>query len=185
MKTELDKMLSGEIYDSCDREILKLSRKAQRLLGKFNRTAIHKERRKRHILDKLFGKTSGHVEVVRPFTCEYGFNIEAGENLFINTGCIFLDPGRITIGNDVSIGPGTQLLTATHPSNPEERLEMDDMAKPISIGNQVFIGGGVIICPGVTIGDGSTIGAGSVVTKDIPSHVLAVGNPCRVVKPLI
>lgn len=184
MKTEKEKMISGELYDSTDKEIQRLSRKAQRWLARFNRTPIHLHKRKGRLLKKLFGTSGSYIEVVRPFTCEYGFNIRAGENLFINTGCVFLDPGEIVIGDNVSIGPNTQILTATHPTDPKERLECDDLAKPITIGSDVFIGGGSILCPGVSIGEGTTIGAGSVVTKDIPGHVVAVGNPCRVIKKL-
>jgi maltose O-acetyltransferase len=102
----------------------------------------------------------------------------------VNFNFVALDVAKITIGEDVQIGPGVQLLTPTHPLEAEPRRKKYEAAKPITIGNNVWLGGGVIVCPGVTIGDNTVVGAGAVVTKDLPANVLAVGNPARVVRQL-
>jgi maltose O-acetyltransferase len=107
-----------------------------------------------------------------------------GDRLFINFNCVILDCNRVTIGNDVFIGPGVHIYTADHPVDPQERVLGLELARPVTMGDKVWLGGGAIICPGVTIGEGSTIGAGSVVVHDIPPYVVAVGNPCRVVRHL-
>jgi maltose O-acetyltransferase len=104
--------------------------------------------------------------------------------LFVNFGCVILDPAEVRIGDDVFLAPYVQLATATHPVDPDERVRGRELARPIRIGNRVWLGAGAIVCPGVTIGDGSTIGAGSVVVRDIPAHVVAAGNPCRVLRSL-
>jgi maltose O-acetyltransferase len=117
---------------------------------------------------------------VKPhFACDYGFNIRAGRNLFVNYGCVFLDCAPIDIGDDVQIAPAVQLYTATHPLDPDVRRSGLEAARPIRIGDNVWIGGGAIVLPGVTIGDDVVIGAGSVVTRNVPAGAMAVGNPAR------
>ena len=120
----------------------------------------------------------------QPFYCDYGTNIELGEDVYFNFNCVVLDVMKVIIGSRTLIGPNVQIYTATHPMNYKERSSGLEFAKAISIGEDVWIGGGVIICPGITIGDRTIIGAGSVVTKDIPSDMFAAGNPCKVIRKL-
>jgi maltose O-acetyltransferase len=123
--------------------------------------------------------------VLKPtFRCDYGFNITIGTKTFINYDCVFLDCNKITIGDEVQIAPGVHIYTATHPLDPQQRRSGLERALPVAIADGVWLGGGAIICPGVTIGENTVIGAGAVVTRDIPPNVLAVGNPCRVIRPL-
>jgi acetyltransferase-like isoleucine patch superfamily enzyme len=117
-----------------------------------------------------------------PFGCCYGSRIRIGRGTYINMNCMFVDDARITLGNRVMMGPAVCLATTSHPINPAMREYM--YCDPISIGDDCWIGAGATICPGVTIGSGTVIGAGSVVTKDIPPNVVAVGNPCRVLRPI-
>ncbi|MEA2427574.1 MAG: maltose O-acetyltransferase, partial [Thermoleophilaceae bacterium] len=116
--------------------------------------------------------------------CDYGYNISIGTQVFVNFDCVFLDCAPIVIGHHAQIGPAVQLLAADHPLDPHQRREGLELAKPIDIGPNAWLGGGALVCPGVTIGADSVIGAGSVVTRDVPAGVVAVGNPCRVLRPL-
>jgi maltose O-acetyltransferase len=116
--------------------------------------------------------------------CDYGFQLHIGDRTFINFGLVALDVAMISIGDDVQIGPNVQLLTPTHPLVASERRAKLEGAAPIAIGDNVWLGGGVIVLPGVTIGADTVVGAGSVVTRDLPSGVLAVGNPARVIRHL-
>ena len=134
------------------------------------------------ILKKLFGRTGENVWIEPPFHCDYGWNIEVGENFFANYGLTVLDVGKVTIGDNVQIAPNVLISTAGHPIHPVSRNSGYEYGLPITIGNNVWLGGGVILLPGVTIGDNAVIGAGSVVTKDVPADVIAVGNPCRVLR---
>lgn len=182
MLTEKEKMLRGELYQSWD-PILKTERKNAKLLcQELNATTENEKELRKNLLKRLLGKIEGEVFIEPPFYCDYGYNISLGEYVFMNHGCVFLDVNKIDVGRQTMLGPYVQVLTATHPLNPEIRLSGVEYAKPIKIGQNVWIGGGVIICPGVNIGDNTTIGAGAVVTKDIPANVLAVGNPCKIVK---
>jgi len=183
MKSEKEKMLSGELYHAFEPQLDKERNKARMLFYQFNQTTDDQRDLRKEILDKLLGVSNG-VYIEPPFYCDYGYNIEMGKNVFLNFNCVILDVMKVTIGNDVLIGPGVQISTATHPLDWKPRKNMLEYAKPITIGSNVWLGGGAIICPGVTIGDRSVIGAGSIVTKDIPSDVLAVGNPCKVLREL-
>lgn len=129
----------------------------------------------------IFGKAGKNCTVNLPFRCDYGFNIEVGDNFYANYNLTVLDVGRVTIGDNVMIAPNVSIYTAGHPLHPDSRSSMYEYGIPISIGSNCWIGGSVVICPGVTIGEGTVIGAGSVVTKDIPAGVVAAGNPCRVI----
>ncbi|WP_409440492.1 sugar O-acetyltransferase [Pseudomonas sp.] len=132
----------------------------------------------------LLGKTGEHVLIEALFHCDYGYNIELGENFYSNVNLVILDCAKVSIGRNVFIAPNVGLYTAGHPLDAERRNQGLEYAHPITIGDNVWIGGGVTVLPGVTIGEGAVIGAGSVVTKDIPAHVVAVGNPCRVLRTI-
>ena len=136
------------------------------------------------LLKKLLGKTGENVWIEPPFHCDYGWNIEIGENFYSNHNLVILDPAKVTFGDNVLIGPNCGFYTAGHPLNIEERNKGLEYAKPIAVGNNVWFGGNVAVMPGVTIGDNCTIAAGSIVTKDIPDNSLAAGVPCKVIRKI-
>lgn len=189
MKTEKQKMLSGEIYDCADSELITRWHKAKSLQQEYNNAPSEDAKIKDKILNELLGSHGDNVWITAPFYVDYGENIYLGKNVEINLNCVFLDCNRIEIGDYSGVGPGVHIYTVFHPTNPEDRLPENStfwksQTAPVIIGRNVWIGGGSIILPGVTIGDGTTIGAGSVVTKSIPSRCVAVGNPCRVIREL-
>jgi maltose O-acetyltransferase len=183
-KTEREKMLANELYLALDSELVEMLASAQNLLHAFNLSHPREIDRRREIVKTLFGSIGQTFEVKPPFHCDYGCHIYAQENLFINYNCIILDCNHVYLGNNVFIAPKVQIYTAYHPIDPQIRRSGLEMAAPITIGDDVWIGGGAIICPGVTIGNNTTIGAGSVVTKSIPPNVVAVGNPCQVLRTI-
>lgn len=183
-KTEKEKMLAGELYLAVDPELAAESQRASRLLRSYNNSTAQEQQQRQQILQELFGKLGQNVLIVPPFHCDYGSNIYVGESFYMNYGCVILDCNTVHIGDNVMCAPYVQIYTAHHPTDPEIRLSGKELATPVKIGNNVWIGGGAIICPGVTIGDNTTIGAGSVVVKDIPENVIAVGNPCRIIRHL-
>ncbi|MCG8927500.1 sugar O-acetyltransferase [Lentzea sp. CC55] len=179
MITEKQKMTTGQLYRDSDPELVAERRRCQALVDEFNAT------REGAVIAELFGSLGEGSWVMPRFQCDYGYQIHMGSNSFLNYDAILMDCATITIGDDVSIGPRAQLLTALHPiEDHEARRRRFETAAPITIGDNVWLGGGVIVCAGVTIGDNSVIGAGSVVTRDIPPRVLAVGNPCKVIREL-
>lgn len=182
--TEKQKMLAGELYLANDPELAAESLRAAQLLQRYNQTAPGDRPHRTEILRELLGQVGAEPQIVPPFHCDYGSHISLGDRFYMNYGGVILDCNTVQIGNDVLCAPYVQIYTAHHPVNPALRLTGHELASPVKIGNNVWIGGGAIICPGVTIGDGTTIGAGSVVTKDIPANVVAVGNPCRVIRSL-
>lgn len=191
MKSNLQKMLDGEAYDSRDPELLELYHRARKLILDYNTCNSRDLERRSELLSQLLGKLEKGVWIETPFFCDYGVNIEIGENTFVNTNCMFLDDNKITIGKNGLIAPYVQIYTATHPLKASDRIYQDGdstryhtSTKPVNIGDNVWIGGNSVIFPGVTIGNNVTIGVGSVVTKDIPDDVLAFGNPCQVVRRL-
>lgn len=135
------------------------------------------------LLAELFGAATETL-VTAPFFCDYGSNIRLGNRVYFNFNCVILDVAPVSIGDNVLFGPGVHIYTALHPLRAAERRAGLESGQPVSIGGDVWVGGGVIICPGVSIGAGAVIGAGSVVTRDVPAGMLAVGNPCRVVRPV-
>ena len=184
MKTEKQKMLSGELYNASDKKLTEERLNTRLLLKKINDLAETEEETKNRLLEKLIPKKGKKLFIQTPFYCDYGTNIELGEDVYFNFNCVILDVMKVIIGSRTLIGPNVQIYTATHPMNYKERSSGLEFAKAISIGEDVWIGGGVIICPGITIGDRTIIGAGSVVTKDIPSDMFAAGNPCKVIRKL-
>lgn len=183
-RTQRERMLAGELYDASDPELLHRRGRARELMARYNAAAPGDSELRSRLLRELLGRCDDTVFIELPFYCDYGENIELGDNVFMNFGCVLLDCAKIRIGCNVQIAPYVQLLTAYHPLDARERIKGPELAAPITIGENVWLGGGVIVCPGVSIGENTTIGAGSVVTKDIPAGVLAVGNPCRVIRAI-
>lgn len=181
--TEKEKMLSGELYNSSDRQLVNEVIKAKKLCDQYNKLDVEDIEKRNEIIKELFSKTGNEFMIMPNFYCDYGFNIEIGEKFYSNHNLVILDANKVTFGNNVQIGPNCGFYTSGHPIDKETRRKAE-FAKSITIGNDVWIGGNVCIMPGVTIGDNAVIGAGSVVTKDIPSNVVAVGNPCKVIKEL-
>ena len=178
-------MLRGDLYRDNDPELVAARQACQRLVDKFNATGGDDTDERTEILTSLLDSIGEGSWIMPRFQCDYGTHISMGSNSFLNYDAILLDCASITIGDDVSIGPRAQLLTALHPmADHEARRQRWESAAPVVIGNNVWLGGGVIVCPGVTIGENTVIGAGSVVTKDVPPHVFAAGNPCRVIREL-
>jgi maltose O-acetyltransferase len=184
MRSEKEKMIAGELYNSFTNELIKEREFAHKLFSELNQMAKATVEKRELILKKLLGACGKNVWIESPFYCDYGYQIFLGDNVFINFNCTILDACPVTIGNDVLIGPNVQLYSATHPTDWQIRVKGLENSKPISIGDNAWIGGGVIICPGVSIGQRTVIGAGSVVTRNIPSDVVAAGNPCKVIKQL-
>ncbi|WP_104984760.1 sugar O-acetyltransferase [Sorangium cellulosum] len=179
-----ERMLAGDPYIADDPEIAEQSAAALDLMAAYNATSVRQRPLRRRLLEQLLGSIGEGTEIRPPFYVDYGAHITIGARCFANFGLVALDVAPITIGDDVQIGPNVQLLTPTHPVEPEPRRNKWEGAKPIKIGNNVWLGGGAIVLPGVTIGDNTVVGAGSVVTRDLPANVIAVGNPARVIRSL-
>lgn len=171
--TEREKMLAGELYRADDPELLAGRARARAALRDWAADGdVHR-------LRALFGALGEGAAVMPGFACDYGSNIHAGRNLFVNFNCVFLDPAPITIGDDVQVGPAVQVYTATHPTDAAVRRSGLELARPVRIGDGAWIGGGAIILPGVTVGEGAVIGAGAVVTRDVPAGTVMIGGPAR------
>ena len=183
-KTAKEKMLANEPYIATDPELVEMHIKAQHLLHDFNFSLPNEAEKRGKIIQALFGAVGENFIIQPPFRCDYGCHLYAKDNLYINYDCIILDCNKVYLGNNVLLAPKVQIYTAYHPLDPETRKSGLEMAASITVGDNVWIGGGAIVCPGITIGENTTIGAGSVVTKDIPANVVAVGNPCRVLREL-
>ncbi len=181
---EFEKMCLGMVYNAADEDLLKRRSRALSLLEKLNAYIPSDSLKASETARELFGFIGENTTIMARFACDYGENISIGSNCYINYNCVVLDCAKVTIGDNVLIGPNCGIYTAIHPLESESRLQGLETAQPITIKDGVWLGGNVVILPGVTVGARSVIGAGSVVTKDIPDHVLAYGNPCRVVKAL-
>ncbi|MFC4060812.1 sugar O-acetyltransferase [Planomonospora corallina] len=177
-------MLAGELYIADDPELAADLLRAERLAERYNATRAGDQETRAALLRELLGGVGEGVVVRPPLYVDYGHQITIGPGAFVNYGAVMLDVARIDIGADVQIGPNVQLLTPTHPVEPEPRRAKWESARPITIGDNVWLGGGAIICPGVTIGENTVVGAGAVVTRDLPANVVAVGNPARAVRTL-
>lgn len=183
--TEKEKMLAGEYYSAIDPELVRELNETKDIIQQYNNLRPSDTQGRFEILKNLIGKMADdNALIIQPFFCDYGKHIRLGKRFFANFNFTLLDEAYVTIGDDCFIGPNVSIYTACHSTNPIERNSRKEWALPVTIGNNVWIGGSVTILPGVTIGDNVTIGAGSVVVKDIPSNVIAVGNPCRVIKRL-
>ncbi len=180
--TEREKMLCGEVYDSRDEELIEMYWAAREVQQAFNQNICNRER----MLDlcQLLTGVAAGVWIEPPFFFEYGTHIQIGAGSYLNVNCVLQDCGRIQIGEDVLLGPGVQICTASHPVRSSERISADHSyvtsAAPVSIGDKAWIGANVTILGGVSIGKNSVIGAGSIVTKDIPPNVVAHGIPCAI-----
>ncbi|WP_290490934.1 MULTISPECIES: sugar O-acetyltransferase [unclassified Aerococcus] len=185
MTSEKDKMLAGKIYDAnYDQELVAARVDAKELCYDFNHARPSEEAKRQGIIRQLLGKTGNQFEITGPFYCDYGFNIEIGENFYANHNLVILDGAKVTFGDNVFVAPDCGFYTAGHPLDADRRNKGLEYAKPITVGNNVWFGGGVKVMPGVTIGDGAVIGGGSVVTKDIPANMIAVGNPCKPIREI-
>lgn len=182
MKTEKEKMFAGEPYHALSDEMIAIRTRVKRMLHQLNVTEYYTNKFQ-DVINELCPNSAKNIHLEPPFYCDYGENIYAGDDVFINFGAVILDGAKVTIGKKTLIAPGVHIYTARHPLNIEDRRMWED-CRPVTIGEECWIGGHATICPGVTIGDRSVIGAGSVVTKDIPADSLAVGNPARMIRKL-
>ena len=179
-----ERMLAGLPYkawmDGLSEERLECKKKIYEL----NQLPPERGKEIPNLLKSLFGKTGKNLMLEPPFHCDYGWNIEVGENFFANYNLTILDVGKVVIGDNVQIAPNVSIYTAGHPIHPDSRNSGYEYGIPITIGNNVWIGGNSVILPGVKIGNNVVIGGGSVVTKDIPDNMIAAGNPCRVIREI-
>ena len=178
-------MLAGAPYLADDPELVADRVRCRSLLARLNTSSPTAEPAARaEALRGLLGGLGAATEILSPFHCDYGYQIEVGARTFINFGAVILDSAPVRIGADVQIGPGVQLVTPTHPLDPDERRTHIESAAPIILADDVWLATGVIVGPGTTIGRGTVVGAGSVVTRDLPERHLCFGNPCRPVRPI-
>jgi len=185
MKREKEKMASGELYDAnYDPELLAEREACKERLYDYNRLRPADTIERERTIRRLLGHVGEHCIIESPFHCDYGCNIHVGENFYANVGLTVLDGASVTFGDNCFIGPYCGFHTAGHPLEVELRNRGLEYARPIKVGNNVWFGAQCCVLPGVTIGDNTVIGAGSVVTHDIPSGVLAAGNPCCVIRPI-
>lgn len=192
IKSEKEKMLSGEFYSCMDKELTELRMRSRKLCKEFNDCCPDDEEKRTGILRKILNFDDEITFLVcEPVIFDYGFTTKIGKYSYVNHNGMFNDNGGVTIGDYTMIGPNCSFYTAVHPLDAESRVypfpsdnEKGEKALPIKIGNRCWIAGSVVILPGVTIGDDSVIGAGSVVASDIPSGVLAYGNPCKVIRKI-
>lgn len=184
MITEKQKMLAGEMYNPSDSGLMKERHRARLLFHKFNSLSdAHLEERQK-VLYQIFENAGENLFVEPPFYCDYGSNIKAGKNLFMNFNCCILDVARVTFGDNCMIGPHVQIYTATHPLEFKARNSGKELGSPITIGNNVWIGGNATICPGITLGNNVVVAAGAVVSKSFPDDVVIGGNPAKIIKTI-
>lgn len=182
--TEKEKMLSGQLYQATDYQLLKELNETKDLIWQYNSLRPTDFEGRKVLLRQLLGQSDDDTFINQPFYCDYGKHIKVGKRFFANFNFTVLDEAMVIIGDDCFIGPNVGIYTACHSTDPVERNSRCEWALPVTIGNNVWIGGSVTILAGVTIGDNVTVGAGSVVIKDIPSGVVVAGNPARVIKKL-
>ena len=183
--TEKEKMLAGLLYSAVDPDLLAELGEVHDIIYRYNAIVPSDTSARLAILKNLLGEIGDDKIIINPpFYCDYGRQIRVGKRFFANFNFTVLDEAPVTIGDDCFIGPNVSIYTACHSTDPIERNSRREWAEPVTIGHNVWIGGGVTLLPGVTIGNNVTIGAGSVVTKDIPDSVVAVGNPCQVIKKI-
>ena len=179
-----ERMLAGLPYKAWLDGLAEERLENKKRIYKYNNLPPEAEKEQEELVKEILGKTGENVHIEAPFHCDYGYNIEVGEDFFANYNLTVLDVGRVRIGKNAQIAPNVSIYTAGHPIHPDSRNSGYEYGIEVTIGDNVWIGGNVCIMPGVTVGDNVVIGAGSVVTKDIPDSVIAVGNPCRVVRTI-
>lgn len=177
-------MVGGGRYDANHRELVARREKTRNLLWEFNMLPPSLKTELNALIDRIIGSHGKTYDIIQPFRCDYGDNISFGENFFANFNLTILDEAKVTIGDNVFIGPNVSLYTACHPLDPDDRNSGIEWALPITIGNSVWIGGNVTVLPGVTIGDNVVIGGGSVVTKSFASNCVIAGNPAAIIRYL-
>ena len=183
--TEKEKCAAGMLYDAnYDPQLQQERIDCKELCYDYNALRPSQTEEQAELMKRILGKTGDTFTVLAPFWCDYGYNIEIGENFFANHGCVILDCAKVTFGDNVFVAPNCGFYTAGHPIDAERRNAGLEYAYPITVGDNVWFGGGVQVLPGVTIGSDVVIAAGSVVNRDIPDHVVAGGNPCRVLRPI-
>ena len=183
--TEWEKAQAGYLYDAnYDKDIVDARTKCADLCYEFNHCKPSDTKKQTELLHQILGEIKGDIVITVPFYCDYGFNISVGKNFYTNHNCTILDGAKVEFGDNVFIAPNCVFSTAGHAIDAEQRGKGLEIALPIKVGNNVWFGANVSVLPGVTIGDNTIIGAGSVVNKDIPSGVIAVGNPCRVIREI-
>lgn len=180
--TQKERMLAGLPYKAWLDGLSEERMACRRKLHAFNLLPPDEEEQAQRLLRELLGKTGRDPWINAPFHCDYGWNIEVGDNFFANYNLTILDVGKVTIGSNVQFAPNVSIYTAGHPLHPDSRNSGYEYGLPVTIGDNVWIGGNVVLLPVVTVGSNSVIGAGSVVSRDIPEWVVAVGSPCRVVR---
>ncbi len=182
---EREKAQQGYLYDAnYDKEIVEERTRCADLCYEFNLCRPSDTAKQQELLNRMLGSIKGNPVITAPFYCDYGFNITIGENFYTNHNVTILDGAKVTFGDNVFIAPNCVFSTAGHAIDSEQRAKGLEIARPITVGNNVWIGANVSVLPGVTIGSSSIIGAGSVVNKDIPEGVIAAGNPCKVIRKI-
>lgn len=182
---EWEKAQQGYLYDAnYDKEIVEERTRCADLCYEFNLCRPSDTAKQQELLNRMLGSIKGNPVITAPFYCDYGFNITIGENFYTNHNVTILDGAKVTFGDNVFIAPNCVFSTAGHAIDSEQRAKGLEIARPITVGNNVWIGANVSVLPGVTIGSSSIIGAGSVVNKDIPEGVIAAGNPCKVIRKI-
>lgn len=182
-QSEWARMVAGELYEPAAPALVALRARARDLTRVLNATSEAEEAERRRLVQELFGRGGDTVRLQPPFFCDYGRNIELGEQVYFNFNCVVLDVCPVRIGSYSLFGPAVQIYTPMHPLDALQRRGRE-YGKPVEIGSDVWVGGGAIILPGVRVGSRTVIGAGSVVTRDIPDGVFAAGNPCRVIREI-
>ncbi len=182
--TEKERMLSEKLYIADDKELAEDMKRSRRCTRMFNASTEDEYELRIQLIKALFQKTGENIWIEPPFHCDYGCHISVGDNFYANYDCIILDVCDVEIGDNVFLGPRVCIYTAGHPIDAGVRNQRLEFGKKVKIGNNVWIGGSTVLNPGVTIGDSVVVGSGSVVTKDIPSNVIAAGNPCRVIRKI-
>lgn len=184
-KAEIEKMMSGKLYDATrNQAILQLLSAAHDRCFDYNQLRPSQNAERTALIRALLGSCGSQFKIISPFLCDFGFNIEIGENFFANTHLVILDEAKVTFGDNVFIGPNCSFYTAGHPLDVEDRNAGLEYSLPITVGNDVWFCGGVTVVPGVTIGDGAVVAAGAVVVHDVPPYTLVAGNPARPIKSL-
>ena len=182
--TEWERLQNGMIYNDFDKDLFDRRVAAKKLFRAYNKTDDEEVALRHQIMQQLFQKVGENVWIEPDFKCEFGKNITIENDIYINFGCVILDCAKVTIGSHTLLGPNVGLYAANHATDANERINGGCYGKPIHIGKNVWLGGDVKVLPGVSIGDKTIIGTGSIVTKDIPANVIAVGNPCKVIKEI-